>query len=454
MSSWSRRELLRGTGLGLLGATLAGCSPTAQQRSAPPVPRPSGATATSYASADVDWRAAAGTNLVFSGSSHQWVTAITALRPAFMELTGIDLRLEVAGESELDRQLPAQLAAGAPVPDVFMVPSYGRATAEGWLEALDGYLDDPGSTDLSWYRLDDVYPSSMDFVRRRGTAYGLPVTAEVQTTIYRTDLLEAPPTTFDEVLEAARSTRGRGGVPAGIVLRGKPTAEAVAWPAAGYVFSHGGYLIDPDGRSGLASPETVAGVQRYADVLKAGGQSGVAAWDWREINAAMQSGRAAMMQDSSNAVPDLHDPSRSQVGGRIAAAAFPSHEGRSTPNLWHWIVGMNRRSGNKRGAWLFLLWATSKTTGLELARLGVTPPRASAWADPSFQEEFGEQESLVVLDQLQALDARPMTSAWMHPQWPRVGDAFARAVTAAASSDVPAAVALAAAHAEATAVLG
>jgi multiple sugar transport system substrate-binding protein len=407
----------------------------------------------SYDSADVDWQAARGTNLLFSGTTHQWVSAITRLRPEFMELTGIDLRMELGGESELSRSLSDQLAAGSPSPDVFMVPSYGQATAAGWLEPLDDYLEDPARTDAAWYRLDDVYPSAMEFVRRRGTTYGLPVTAEAQTTIYRTDLIDPPPATFEEVLEAARRAKDRAGLEAGIALRGKPTAEAVAWPAAGYVFTYGGYLIDPDGRSALASQPTVEGVQMYADILKAGGPEGVAGWDWREINTAMQQGRAAMMQDSSNAIPDLQDPARSSVSDRIAAVAFPSHEGRSNPNLWHWIVGMNNNSRNKTGAWLFLLWATSKTTGLELARVGVTPPRASAWADPSFQEGFGEQESLVVLDELQALDSRPMTSAWMHPRWPQVGDAFARAVTAAATTDTPAAATLAVAHREAVAAL-
>jgi multiple sugar transport system substrate-binding protein len=293
----------------------------------------------------------------------------------------------------------------------------------------------------------------MDFVRVQAATYGLPDHRGGADDDLPHGPHRPPSPDLREVLESARARSSEAGVGRHRAA-GQADGRAVAWPAAGYVFTYGGYLIDPDGRSALASPETVAGVQMYADILKAGGPEGVAGWDWREINAAMQQGRAAMMQDSSNAIPDLQDPARSSVSDRIAAVAFPSHEGRSNPNLWHWIVGMNNNSRNKTGAWLFLLWATSKTTGLELARVGVTPPRASAWADPSFQEGFGEQESLVVLDELQALDSRPMTSAWMHPKWPQVGDAFARAVTAAATTDATAAATLAVAHREAAGVLG
>jgi ABC-type glycerol-3-phosphate transport system substrate-binding protein len=176
---WSRRDLLRrGAGLGLLGlgSLAAGCSAPRSERALPASTGSPPVNAIGYDSADIDWQAAKGTNLVFRGSDHQWVAAITALRPAFTELTGIDLRMEVGGETELGKELPALLAAGAPSPDVFMVPSYGSAVAAGWLEPLDAYLEDPARTDAAWYRLDDVYPSSMDFVRWRGGIYGLPIT--------------------------------------------------------------------------------------------------------------------------------------------------------------------------------------------------------------------------------------------------------------------------------------
>ena len=109
-------------------------------------------------------------------------------------------------------------------------------------------------------------------------------------------------------------------------------------------------------------------------------------------------------------------------------AAFPSQNGKSNPNLWHWIVGMNAKSANKDAAWLFLLWATSQPTGVKLAQAGATPPRSSAWSDPKFKSGFGDQAAEVVLGQLRTMDSKPMTASWMHPKWPQVGDAFARAV--------------------------
>lgn len=453
-SGYTRRDLLRfGTGVGAaigLGGLVAGCSDPSEGNNAPVSEEQQDA----YRSAKIDWQHAKGATIVFGGSTHQWVTALTPLLPAFQSLTGITVRMDISGESEFGTKLPVQLSASSPTPDVFMVPSYGQGVGSGWLEPLDGYLTDTNRTDPDWYDSADVFTSSMDFVTwKDGMKYGLPITAEAQTTIYRTDLLPTPPTTFEQVLESARTAKGKDGISAGIALRGKPTAGAIAWPAAGYVFTYGGYIIDPAGKAALTSPETVAGVQMYADILKAGGPRGVSTWDWLEINTAMQQGQAAMMQDSSNAIPDLRDPAKSRVADKIAAANFPSRDGRSNPNLWHWIVGVNKASQNKDAAWMFLLWATSRPTGLGLAQAGATPPRASAWSDPKFQSQFGDQAAKVVLDGLKALDSKPMTASWMHPKWPEVGDAFARAVNIAATSDTTAASALADAQKKAEAAL-
>jgi len=228
----------------------------------------------------------------------------------------------------------------------------------------------------------------------------------------------------------------------------------VAWPAAGYVFTYGGYIIDPDGKAALSSPETIKGVQMYADILKAGGPAGVSTWDWLEINTAMQQGRAGMMQDSSNALADLKNTSKSKVADKVAGAVFPSVNGVSNPNLWHWIVGINAKSANPDAAWLFLMWATSKPTSLLLAAGGATPPRKSAWSSDAFKAKFGAADAATVQQILEKVDSKPMVASWMHPKWPEVGDAFARAVNTAITSDTTAAQALADAQTTAVKALG
>jgi multiple sugar transport system substrate-binding protein len=451
-TSFSRRSALK---LGLAagsafaaGSLLVGCTDPSQGGG-------SAGSIDAWTKANIDWKQFTGTTLVFGASTHQWITALQPHLPTFEALTGIKVRLDVAGEEQFGTKLPVDLDSGNPTPDIFMVPSYGQAVGAKWLQPLDDFLSNSKLTDANWFDDAEIFKSARDFVTwKDGTRYGMPITAEVQTTIYRSDLLDAAPKTFDELESVVASLKSGGKVNAGIVLRGKPTAGAVAWPAAGYVFSYGGYLIDPSGKAALDSPETVAAVQRYADVLKAGGPAGVSSWDWLEINTAMQQGRAGMMQDSSNAIPDLRNPDKSTIAEKFAVGAFPSQNGRSNPNLWHWIVGLNAKGKNKDAAWLFLQWASSKPTGILLSTAGATPPRASAWENPVFANGFGKDAAATVLGQLKTVDSKPMVSAWMHPKWPQVGDAFARAVNTTITSGTSAKDALAAAQKAAAQALG
>ncbi|MBO2463610.1 extracellular solute-binding protein [Actinomadura violacea] len=426
-----RRTVLR-YGLAALGAPLlAGCAQSTEIRVA-------GVDVTNldaFTSANIDWRSEQGATLVLGAEQHPWITAMSPYLPQFEKLTGIKVSLQVSGEDQYVAKMPVVLAGHNSTPDVYMVWSYGQAVQSGWLEPLDSYL--ANANDPAWYDEQDVFASAKDYVRwRGGTTYGLAITAEAQVTFYRDDVIPDPAAlgTFEGFQEAAVRAQESGKVSAGVALRGKPTGDAVAWPAAGYVFSHGGYLIDPGGRLAFDSPEAVAGVARYADIVKAACPKGVSTWSWLEITTAMQQAQVAMLQDSSNAALDIGDHDKSRVADHVRAAPFPAHNGVSKPNLYHWIIGINKRSRQKKAAWLFLLWATSRQGCTQIAARGGTPPRVSAWQNTHFQEIFGRQPAEAALKALRSADSKPVTLAWMHPKWPEIGDAFARAVNSVFTS--------------------
>lgn len=426
-----RRSVLRYGVAALAAPLLAGCAQSTQLKVA-------GVDVTNldaFTAANIDWRSQQGATLVLGAEQHPWITAMSPYLPQFEQLTGIKVSLQVSGEDQYVAKMPVVLAGESPTPDVFMVWSYGQAVQSGWLEPLDGYL--AHANDPAWYDGADLFPSAKDYVRWRGGAtYGLAITAEAQVTFYRDDVVADPAAlkTFDGFQEAAVRAKESGKAPAGVALRGKPTGDAVAWPAAGYVFSHGGYLVDPDGRLALDSPQAVAGVARYADVVRSACPKGVSTWSWLEITTAMQQAQVAMLQDSSNAALDVGDPEKSRVADHVRAVPFPAHDGVSKPNLFHWIVGINRRSRQKKAAWLFLLWATSRQGAAQIAARGGTPPRVSAWQNPAFKKIFGPQRAEASLAALRAADSKPVTLAWMHPEWPQIGDAFARAVNSVFTS--------------------
>jgi multiple sugar transport system substrate-binding protein len=72
-----------------------------------------------------------------------------------------------------------------------------------------------------------------------------------------------------------------------------------------------------------------------------------------------------MAIDSSVLASDISDPAKSHVAKQAEFAAFPHVADRGpVPFMSHWQACINSKSRNKRAAFLFLLWATSKPTSL------------------------------------------------------------------------------------------
>lgn len=411
-----------------------------------------------YANSDIDWRQASGETIVFGGLEHPWMTAVRPLLPQFTELTGIEVVPEVSSETEYVSKMPITLSGGSATPDVFMVWAYGQAVTGGWLEPLGPYFQNEELTDLDWYNMDDIFQSARDFPvwPEDERQYAVAITAEAQTVFMNEELLNEAgmdaPETMSELYDLAVELDGEQR--SGIAMRAKPTGDAVPWTAGGFIFSYGGEIIDSEGRAAFDSPEAVAAVEMYAQLLRDAGPVGVGTYHWYEaLNDYMQ-GRTAISIDSSNFALDIEDPDQSRQAGNTLYGALPrSDRGSAKPNMWYWLLGMNSASENKTAAWLFIQWLTSEPTSIQIANNRATPPRISAWQDPGFRDVFGDQAAEAALQNLQNADANVMTRAWFNPNSPEVLDLLAIAINEVITGSASAEDALTRAAAEANAVL-
>lgn len=386
-----------------------------------------------YSKAKIDWKQVSGQTLVLGGLQHPWMAAVQPLLPEFTKLTGITVIPQVASESEFVSKMPVTLAGGSAVPDVYMVWAFGQAVQAGWLEPLDSYLSNPKLTDRTWYDEKDIFTSAKQFPiwPQDKKQYALAITGEAKTLFIDKALLASkklsPPKTFDDLYNLTTVLKSQS--TAGIAMRAKPSGDAVPWTAAGFIFSYGGEIIDKNGRAAFDSPRAVAAIEMYAKLLRDNGPKGIASYHWYEsLNDYMQ-GKAAVVIDSSNFALDIENPEKSRLAGKTLYGVFPSAPGgQAKPNMWHWMIGMNAKSQHKTAAWLFMEWATSQPTGLELARNRATPPRTSAWQDPGFRKIYGAQAADAALTNLRNADASAMTRAWYNPKSPQVLDVLAIAI--------------------------
>ena len=413
----SRRTFVKG--LGAAGAALSGMAM---------LPRWSFAqdAAATYASAAIDWKQFSGQTITLAGAIHPWSNAITPLLPQFTKLTGIDVVTDFQMETAFLGALPIKLAGGSRTPDIFMFLTYGQGISAGWLEPLNAPFSDKSLTDLAWYDESDLLKTARAFpVWSDGERYAFPITSEAVTLFINSDALAAKnlavPQTFGELLATAKAVKSNE--MSGLAMRAQ--AGGNSSPAAmSFVFSHGGAMVK-DNKAAFASPEAIEAVAMYGQILSQAGPVGVGRYEWYDVLNDFVQGRTAMAIDSSVLATDISNPARSRVAKQAAFAAFPHADGRApVPFMSHWQACINAKSRNKRAAFLFLLWATSKPTSLQTAAGGLATTRLSAWSSEGFKKAFGPQAAAAALTNLQNADVDRAKAILFHPQSRPIQDAF------------------------------
>jgi multiple sugar transport system substrate-binding protein len=379
-----------------------------------------------YADAAIDWKQFAGQTITLAGAIHPWSNAITPLLPDFTKLTGISVVTDFQLETSFLGALPIKLARGSRTPDVFMFLTYGQGISAGWLEPLNAYYSDRSLTDLAWYDESDLLKTARAFpLWPDGERYAFPITSEAVTLFINSDALAAKnlpvPQTFDELLATAKAVKTSE--MSGIAMRAQASGNS-STAAMSFVFSYGGAMVK-DNKAAFASPEAIAAVEMYGQLLSQAGPVGVGSYEWYQVLDDFLQGRTAMAIDSSNFATDISDPAKSRVTKQAEFAAFPYVASRTpVPFMSHWQACINSKSRNKRAAFLFLLWATSKPTSLQTAATGLATTRLSAWSSEGFKKAFGPQAAAAALTNLQNADVERAKAILFHPQSRPIQDAF------------------------------
>ncbi|KRQ97897.1 substrate-binding protein [Bradyrhizobium jicamae] len=400
--------------------------------------------AADYAGAAIGWKQFSGQTITLAGAIHPWTNAITPLLPEFTELTGINVVPDFRLETTYLGALPIQLNRRDSTPDVFMYTTYGQGISGGWLEPLNAYYADKSLTDLGWYDEGDLLKTARAFpLWRDGERYAMPITSEAVTLFINGDALAAKnlsiPRTFEELLVTANAIKTDE--MSGIAMRAQAGGNSSV-PAMSFVFSYGADMVK-DNRAAFASPEAIAAIEMYGRLLSQAGPGGISGYEWYHVLDDFLQRRTAIAIDSSNFATDISNPARSHVAGKAVFAAFPHVAGRtSVPFMSHWQACINSRSRNKRAAFLFLLWATSKPTSMLTAAAGLATTRVSAWSSDGFKKAFGALAAEAALTNLQNADVDRAKAILFHPHSRPILDAFMIGVNEVVSGAKPAKIAM------------
>jgi multiple sugar transport system substrate-binding protein len=271
------------------------------------------------------------------------------------------------------------LNAGASDPDVLQLdviwtPEFAAA---GWI--LDLARFDP--------ELGDFFPAMLRANRVRGSLHALPWFADVGMLYWRSDLLDAPPDSFEELATQAREALQAGRVARGFVWQGA-RYEGLVTVFLEYLGGFGGRILDDAGQVDLDSPEAL----RALEAMRLGLETEVVprevlGWQEEQVRFAFQNGEALFMRNWPYAYPLLQDAERSKVAGRFAVAPMPSAAGgRPTASLGGSQLAINARSDVPEAAWSLVEYLTRPEQMLERARVaGQLPTRPSLFANGALE---------------------------------------------------------------------
>ncbi|WP_018184746.1 ABC transporter substrate-binding protein [Kaistia granuli] len=197
----------------------------------------------------------------------------TQTGPFFQELAkkfnaanpDIEVKVEHLPWPEMQQQLVTDISAGT-APDISHM-------ATRWMAGFsqDGVLA-PIEDLMSPAFAETFVPTYLDLQKQDGHTWGLPIAASARGLFYNKALfkqagIDAVPTTWDQVYEAAGKIDALEGDFYGMGIQGKDLDAEGYWFYS--LWTHGGAIFGPDGKSGFASPEAVAATDNYLRFIKA-----------------------------------------------------------------------------------------------------------------------------------------------------------------------------------------
>jgi ABC-type glycerol-3-phosphate transport system substrate-binding protein len=318
-------------------------------------------------------------SLVFAGSAVGREGEILRRQLATFEARHPDLHVEIRSvpdAADQQHQLYVQwLNAHASEPDVLQldVIATPEFAAAGWILPLDNFH--PATNEF--------FPATIEANRWKGSLFALPWFVDVGMLYWRTDLLDAAPSTFDGFSTAVSRAQRDHSLPFGFVWSGA-RYEGLVTVFLEYLHGFGGRFLNAAGRVAVDSDAGIRALTALGDSIYRDRTSppDVLAWQEEQTRFAFQSGRAVAMRNWPYAYPLLADPTASRVAGRFAVGLMPhASGGTSIATLGGQQLAINARSQHPGAAYAFVEYLTSPEQMLERARIAGEYPARPALFD-------------------------------------------------------------------------
>jgi multiple sugar transport system substrate-binding protein len=225
-----------------------------------------------------------------------------------------------------------------------------------------------------------------------GTLMAVPPNCNVHVLVYRTDLVDTPPATYETLLAQCQSLQNRPEL-YGFVTRGE-RGNGIHYDFMPYLLSYGARIVAApeagDYQVVVNSPEARAALETFIAVQKTCAPDNVGALGQGDVIQLMAAGSAAMVQTVIAAWPNYVNPTKSAVIDKVAAAPMPEGPAGRVVAIgnWHFAIPRNIPDERAQAAMAFFQWFLTKEAQTAYAELGGIPVRSDVLETLSARPEF------------------------------------------------------------------
>lgn len=294
----------------------------------------------------------------------------------------------------------------------------GEYSENGWLESLEDVRGEIEAASL---------PGPFESATWGGELWAAPYNTNAGFLYYRTDLVDTPPTTWDDMCSTAQTVAEAEGIGGFIGQGAQYEGFVVNWLE--YYWGAGGELFNEDQSEVVFDVDLAAQATEFmAQALETCDAPGFNTAQEEEARNTFQSGDAVFMRNWPYVYSTIEDDPESPANGNFGIAPLPTFTGQGTISaLGGFNLAVSAFSDNTDAAKDFVVWmATDPEPQAMLATVGSVPPTMT-----SVYDQLADDPVMALLGQVLP-DAKPRPPS---PSWNEISVEMQRALFPAYNGD-------------------
>lgn len=290
--------------------------------------------------------------------------------------------------------------------DVIWPAEFAQA---GYALPLDQFVEKDG------INLKDYMQGPVQSLTFKGQLWGMPKFIDAGLLFYRKDVVEKAPATWEELVEAAKTAKGK--TEFGYLAQAKQY-EGLVCNAVEFISAYGGAVVDGNGDITIDSEGTRKGLETMKKVIKSDfTPSNITTFTEQESHTAFIEGKSAFIRNWPYQWALAQDKAQSKIVDKVAVSPLPKGSVRSAACLGGWVAMINKNTKHPKEAWEFLKFM-SGPEGQKITAVygGSAPTLLSVYNDSEVQKNplFADKG---FVDGLSAAVPRPVS-----PIYPKLSD--------------------------------